>query len=105
MKLNRPELNRLIPIVSNALFKAKAASGGFAGGEQYPAWRRRHDDAIAALVRELEREGAAFTYRPPHDHAVRLAGIRSSSTGGSFGAVGNWLTAARKKLHSMGAAA
>ena len=55
---------------------------------------------MADLKRALEAEGAVFSYRPPHDHAVRLAGIRSSSTSGFKDALRNWLTAARKKLEA-----
>lgn len=64
-----------------------------------------HEDLFEArqaaedrLVRQLTDMGAAFSCKPPDHHAIRLAGIRSTSTSSYAGAVGNWLTAARKRL-------
>ncbi len=96
---DRERLSRLVDTVSVQLIKADEKSGAF-DPTNYSDWRRRYDIAVADLKRTMEAEGAVFSYRPPHDHAVRLAGIRSSSTSGFEGALRNWLTAARKKLEA-----
>lgn len=80
--------------------------------EKMPGYPRSHKDFDAygkartaaedKLLEELTALGAALRKRPPHDHAIRLAGIRSSSTSGYAGAVSNWVTAARKRLEKGG---
>ena len=96
---DRERLSHLAEIVSFQLIKADAKAGQF-DHTNYSDWRRRHDVAVADMKRALEAEGAVFSERPPHDHAVKLAGIRSTSTSGFQGALRNWLRAARARLEA-----
>ena len=61
------------------------------------AWRR-YDEALSALGADLEAtEGAVI--RSSCDYtSIRLAGIRATSTQGLIGALGNWRTAAAKRI-------
>lgn len=94
-------LTRLVNLVAEKLAEADAETGKFDSSD-YSAWRKRHDAAEGKVKQFLaDTEGAAFSERPPHDHAVRMAGIRSTSTSGFTGALGNWRRAA---LAAIGAA-
>lgn len=99
---DRARLSQLVEIVSFQLARYEEKAGRF-DPTNYSDWRRRHDAAVADMKRALEAEGAVFSERPPHDHAVRLAGIRSTSTSGFEGAVRNWLRAARAKVEAADA--
>lgn len=70
--------------------------------QDFDVYLRVSRAAESRLIDELTMLGAVFASRPPHDHAIRLAGIRSSSTSGYAGAVSNWLTAARKRIGKGG---
>ncbi len=62
-------------------------------------WSRRHAEATQRLLDLLTREaGAQFRHRPPHDHAVKILGVRSTSTSGWSGALRNWQRAAGVKM-------
>lgn len=67
--------------------------------KDYDGWRQRSDAADARMLAFFTDEhGARFTERPPHDHRVQMAGIRSTSTGGWTGALQNWKRAAEAKI-------
>jgi hypothetical protein len=85
-----------------AVEAANAAYGASAwqDGEDFDARRARRELALDALKAKLEPLGAVFSEKPPHDYRFRLAGIRSTSTSGYSGAVGNWLAAARRRIEA-----
>lgn len=66
------------------------------------AWWRKRDQAFKLARERLASEGAAFSFKSAHDHVLRLAGIRSSSTSGWQGAFYNWITAAERRLKREG---
>lgn len=57
-----------------------------------------HDVALKQLFSDLETAEDAKTGSDWRGAHIRLAGIRSSSTGGIHGALCNWITAARKRI-------
>ena len=62
---------------------------------KYDAWRTARDTALRELKAELEKRGAVFR-ETTGGYAIRLAGLRATSTSGIVGAAGNWLVQARK---------
>lgn len=99
MSLNHELLAELIPLVAKKVEAANAETASVDWRTNYPAYRERTEAANARLTDFFgERYCARFSYRPPHDHAVAMAGIRSSSTSGVRGALQNWRAAAQKKL-------
>jgi hypothetical protein len=62
------------------------------------AYWKKHKSVVAESILRLAVEGAVCTFTPPHEHAIRLAGFRSSSTSSYMGAFRNWLISARKRL-------
>ena len=87
-------LQRLITLVEEKIAEHRQATGEL-DLANYGAWRARVDAADNALIKHFtDEEGARFSKRPPHDHTVQMAGIRSSSTGTagaiSLKAVGSW---------------
>lgn len=91
------ELERLISLVEDEIARIDVESGSFSHAD-YLAWRKKSDAAEGEARNRLEQIGAKFTCRPPHDHAVKLAGIRSSSTSGYVGALRNWQRAAKTRI-------
>lgn len=90
------DLATCIDHVERALADADRAAGTYAGDPG--GWHARHRLAMEQCRAELaESIGAAFSYKAAHDHYVRIAGIRSSSTSGFAGALSNWLKAARSR--------
>jgi hypothetical protein len=63
-------------------------------------WTARNA-ALAEVAARLEKAGAK-TRRDTSEGSIRFAGLRASSTMGLEGAIRNWLTAARKRLASVG---
>lgn len=60
------------------------------------------DKAAAEMTERIVAEcGASFRKSGAHDHYLRIAGITSSSTSGSWGMVRNWLVLARRRLAEM----
>lgn len=59
--------------------------------------RQAYDQALEALVADLRKAGAHIGEKFD-GKAVRLAGIRSTSTSGTENALKNWVTAARKRI-------
>lgn len=55
------------------------------------------DEAIAAATAVLEAIGAKLE-KKSYAHAIKLGGFRASCTSSFDGALGNWCTAARKRL-------
>lgn len=99
MTINLQLLAELIPLVAKKVEAANAETDGIDWSKDFTAYRARTDAANERLTDFFrERYGARFNRRPPHDHAVAMAGIRSSSTSGVRGALQNWRTAAQKKL-------
>lgn len=66
-------------------------------GERDGWWRKR-EAAFGVARKRLEEQGATFSHSGAHDHFIRLAGIRSSSTNGWGGAFNNWIRAAEKRV-------
>lgn len=66
-------------------------------GADYTGWNQRRRNEEANLARRLT---SAFDARIKIESSVSLtmAGIRSTSTLGLFGAAQNWLTAADKRI-------
>lgn len=67
----------------------------------YDAWSKARAKAQAEGEYRLIAEGAAIR-GASSDYAIRLAGIRSTSTGGFHGALTNWLRAAKARLAKGG---
>ncbi len=65
--------------------------------EDHKAWRERHHQAVEDARRILEARGAK-TKVEWNGSAIKLMGIRSTSTSGFQSAMSNWLRAARTKL-------
>ncbi|WP_336071506.1 hypothetical protein [Nitratireductor rhodophyticola] len=61
-------------------------------------WRAEHGALNELRDRLAETEGARFYHQPPDGHAIRMGGIRSSSTSGWRGALTNWQKAARRRI-------
>ena len=98
MTLWMENLQRLIALVEEKLAQAKAEEGEF-DHKDYSAWSARHRAAMDKLVAFFgEEENGRFTQQGAHGHTVQMAGIKSTSTGGWYGALQNWKTAAKKKL-------
>lgn len=97
-------LQRLVELVDAKLKAADLEVGKFEHNDVRSDWHMRHRVAMQRIADELETdEGARFGDQPAHDHSVRLAGIRSSSTSGLSGALRNWLAAARKRIEKAAA--
>jgi hypothetical protein len=81
--------------VARMLDEARAYVGN-PGGDHF-AWSQRRRNEEANLSRRL---ASVFDARVQLDNeaSVTIAGIRSTSTLGLFGAVQNWLTAAGKRV-------
>lgn len=109
--VTRERLKELVSIVEREIARINDACGPLPAGrsshamevvgnwfETMETWWKKRAEEIEESKRRLAVEGAAFTYSPPNTFAIRLAGIRSSSTSGFIGAFRNWITAARKRL-------
>lgn len=59
--------------------------------------RQAYDQAMETLVADLRKAGANIGEKFD-GKAIRLAGIRSTSTSGTESALRNWMTAARKRI-------
>lgn len=97
MTLNQELLTEIVPILAKKLEAWSAEAGSF-DYRDYKAWSaRRHaaDDRILEFF--STRYYARFTGKGS-DHAVTMAGIRSTSTSGWNGALQNWKRAAENKL-------
>ncbi|MCV0428863.1 MAG: hypothetical protein K5905_25695 [Roseibium sp.] len=95
------ELKRLIGVVEATRDEADAIAGpqpDWMDRAAYATWSENRSKAQDHLKEALLEAGAKFNARPAVDFAIRLGGIRSTSTSGIEGAVGNWLAAARKRL-------
>lgn len=66
--------------------------------EERDGWWRKREHAFDVARKRLEEQGATLSHSGAHDHFIRLAGIRSSSTGGWAGAFNNWIRAAEKRV-------
>lgn len=92
------ELERLARLVQRKLIDANDEVGDLPSS-RYHEWRQRRDRADAGLMSFfVSRAGAKFTSRPGGEFTVKMAGIRSSSTGGWSAALRNWQTAAEKRI-------
>lgn len=96
-------LQRLVDLITKLVSEANERLGkqpdwskDRAGYHDYEQRRRAEMESIKAHL--TEREGARFSYRPGYEAAVKLAGIRSSCTGGEWGLLSNWKNAARMRI-------
>lgn len=98
----KQELQRLCSVIAVKLAKLEADLGeapDWRNHEARGAYDRRERLAMQDLLKELQREeGATYGLSGAHDHHIRLAGIRSSSTSGWDGCLSNWKAAARKRM-------
>lgn len=95
------ELKRLIGVVKLIQAETDAIAGpqpDWMDRAAYAEWSKKRSKAQDHLKEALLEAGAKFNARPAVDFAIKLGGIRSTSTSGIEGAVGNWLAAARKRL-------
>jgi len=95
------DLKKLVEAVEAIVTTTEAATGerpNWRDHAAYSAWERQQADAIDRMKDTLLELGARFNARPSVDFAIRLGGIRSSSTSGTIGAVRNWLVSAEKRL-------
>lgn len=89
------ELERLIKVVDGKLDSLPPYEPSADG------WRTRNA-ALDKIFEELVCEEKAKTWTNAGDNtAIRLAGIRSTSTCGVTGALGNWKRAARAKIELL----
>lgn len=73
--------------------------GPFATSERRDAWWARHNHGIERIKGALSSaHGAKFRLHGSCEHAVRIAGIRSTCTAGLIGALRNWQAAARRRM-------
>ncbi|WP_415280166.1 hypothetical protein [Brucella sp. BZ] len=97
--INIDTLKRLVALVDQKLDEHRAEEGAMNGMKDYAAWRERRAAANAKLLDYFTaNENARFLEKPPHDHSVTMAGIRSSSTMGFDAALKNWTASARKRI-------
>lgn len=97
MTLNQELLAEIVPILAKKMEAWDTETGEFEP-RAHRAWqerRRAADDRIVEFF--TTRYDAAFT-RPSSDYAVRMAGIRATSTSGWINVLHNWRRAAEKKL-------
>ena len=93
-----------ITIVERAVAEYRKAIQGVSALDDYAAYRTTIRSAESALELSVVQVGAAIRDKDSAT-AVRLAGIRSTSTEGLAAALRHWLTAARKRLLAEPAAA
>ncbi len=98
MTLWTENLVRLVAIVGEKLDVHHEARGEFdqANYSAYFERSRIADDEIKAFF--SQEADASFTQRGAHEHVVRMAGIRSTSTSGWTGALQNWKRSAEAKI-------
>ena len=95
--LNAATLARLADLIQSRL----AAIDGEVGPYDHSdcTWHDRRRTIARALVADLcAAEGARQFFCPPHDNAIKVAGLRASSTSGIEGALHNWCAAARRAI-------
>jgi hypothetical protein len=95
-------LQRLVDLINAKLAKLQADLGEQPDWRSYDArnaYDKRERLRMQELLKELQREeGASFDLTTGGLHALRLAGIRSSSTINWHGCLGNWKAAAAKRI-------
>lgn len=96
------DLSAAFPIVERAIAEHSKALKGVNSIEDYGHWKNTRRSADSALELAVVQIGAAISEKGS-ETAVRLAGIRSTSTRGLGGTLSNWLTAAGKKLYELDA--
>jgi len=97
--MEKQNLERLIGVIDS-----KLAAIPDAGYTDHDAWRRRQralDDALRAVVDD--EKGTANTQADAA--TLKLAGIRTSATGGSLALLRNWQNAARRRINQIAAGA
>lgn len=98
MTLWMENLLRPIALVEEKLAEAKAEEDEF-DDKDYSGWFARHRAATDKLVAFFrEEENGRFTQQGAHGHTVQMAGIKSTSTSGWYGALQNWKRAAETKV-------
>ena len=96
-------LQRLIDLITRLMADATARLGERPDWSKdrdgYHAYDRRRDTEMEGIKAHLtEQEGARFSRKPGYDVSMKMAGIRSSCTGGDWGLLSNWRRAAAVKL-------
>lgn len=107
MTLWQENLTRLVDLIDRLVREADERCGArpdwFSDRAGYAAWDKRRREELEAIKGHLtSREGARFSSRPAYECALKLAGIRSSCTGGEWGVLQNWQAAARRKIGTAG---
>lgn len=102
------ELQRLVDLIGKLVREADERLG------ERPDWSadregwRAYDDHRNAEMRVIKahltsKEGARFSHRPAYEASMKLAGIRTSCTGGEWGLLRNWQSAARRRVQQEAA--
>jgi len=92
-------LSAAFPIVERAVAEHGKALEVVSALQDYDTYRNTCRSADSALELAVVQIGAAIRDKGS-ETAVRIAGVRSTSTMGLGGALRNWLTAARRKLYA-----
>lgn len=94
-------LYRLVDLANAKLAEAEAETGPY-NADDYAGWRARRDAAMIKLMQFFaDQESAAWKHTGAHDHSVRMAGIRSTSTSGYDGALRNWRATAMRRARFL----
>lgn len=98
---NKLALKDAIAIVQRIHDEARAAHPMPADGwTDRAGWQHHIDAGKNALERLASEHGAAVRHGGADATTLRLAGVSSSCTGGTWGVMTNWLNAARRKLQA-----
>lgn len=86
-----------IALVDRLIADHRKATHGLYVSNDYDRWKAANAAATEAAKEALVAAGAVVR-DSWQGAAVKLAGIRATSTSGLFGAMQNWLRAARRKV-------
>lgn len=93
------ELQRLIDLIDLRVAAVPPQDTGY----DLDTWRAHWNAGEQILQDLVEQEGARYVRGTGDASALKLAGIRTSCTGGQFGLLSNWQNAARKKISAVAA--
>jgi hypothetical protein len=91
------DLSAAFPVVERAVAEHSKALQGVSALKDYDTYRNTCRSADSALELAVVQIGGVVRDKGS-ETAVRVAGIRATSTMGLGSALSNWLTAARKRL-------
>lgn len=89
-------LTRLIGVIRERL--DAVPPGGYSSRDKFEG----RQQALRAIFDDLAAQEGARVSHDWQGSAIRLAGIRSSSTSGIHGALANWVVAAKRKVAEIG---